>query len=144
MNKHKEGTTSNGELLHYSVGAIIEKDGKYLLIDRMKPPLGFAGLAGHIDDDDESPDEAIRREVTEESGLKITDSKLLFEEEILWGRCPSGASAHKWWLYKCEVRGEIYRNEEETKSIGWYTKEEIKNLNLEPVWKYWFEKLGII
>lgn len=142
MSKHKEGTTSDGKLLHYSVGAVIEKDGKYLLIDRVNPPFGFAGLAGHVDEG-ESPDTTITREVMEESGLKVSDNKLLFEEEILWNYC-SSASSHRWWLYECEVTGEITQNKEETKSIGWYTKEELKNLNLEPVWKYWFEKLGII
>ena len=35
-------------------------------------------------------------------------------------------------------------NEEEEKSLAWYNKEEIKNLNLEEVWRYWFEKLKII
>lgn len=143
MSKHKKGLTLKGELLHYSVGAVIEKDGKYLLIDRVKPPLGFAGVAGHVDEG-ESPDEAIIREVMEESGLKVSNIKLIFGKEVLLGSCASGASTHKWWVYECETRGEVIFNEKETKSIGWYSIEEIKNLNLEPVWKYWFEKLKII
>ena len=76
MIKFKEGTASNGELLHYSVGAVIKKDDKYLLIDRVSPPYGFAGLAGHVDEG-ESGDDTITREVTEESGLKILFYKLL-------------------------------------------------------------------
>ncbi len=146
MIKFKEGTASNGELLHYSVGAVIKKDDKYLLIDRVSPPYGFAGLAGHVDEG-ESGDDTITREVTEESGLKILFYKLLFEEEILWNYCRGvnrGATAHKWCLYECEVEGEVIQDKEETKSIGWYSIEEIKKLNLEPVWKYWFEKLKII
>ena len=128
MNKHKEGIASDGQLLHYSVGAIVKKNDKYLLIDRVNIPLGFAGLAGHIDDD-EPPEVAIKREVMEESGLSVSSCKILFEEEILWNYC-SSAKAHKWWLYECEVQGTIAQNKVETKSIGWYTKEEIKNLNL--------------
>ncbi len=31
-----------------SVGAIIEKDGKFLMIDRVNPPYGWAGVAGHV------------------------------------------------------------------------------------------------
>ena len=88
MSEHKEGKTSDGKLLHYSVGAVIEKDGKYLLVDRVKPPFGFAGLAGHVDEG-ESPDATIVREIMEESGLKVVNSKLLFEEEILWNYCSS-------------------------------------------------------
>ena len=76
----KKGIASNGQTLHYSVGAIIKKDGKYLLIDRVFPPFGLAGLAGHIDEG-ESPEQTIVREVEEESGLKVLKSKLLFEEE---------------------------------------------------------------
>lgn len=146
MIKHKEGTASNGELLHYSVGAVIKKDDKYLLIDRVSPPYGFAGLAGHVDEG-ESADETIVREVKEESGLKVLSYKLLFEKEILWNYCRGvnrGATAHKWRLYECEVGGEVIQGKEEAKSIGWYSVDEMKNLNLEPVWKYWFEKLGII
>ncbi|MFA5773082.1 MAG: NUDIX domain-containing protein [Candidatus Paceibacterota bacterium] len=146
MSNHKDGIASNGELLHYSVGAVIEKDGKYLLIDRVNPPFGFAGLAGHVDEG-ESEDDAITREVTEESGLKVLSYKLLFEEEILWNYCRGvsrGATAHKWRLYECEVEGEVIHNKEETKSIGWYSIDEIKKMNLEPVWEYWFEKLKII
>jgi 8-oxo-dGTP pyrophosphatase MutT (NUDIX family) len=143
MVEYKKGIASNGKLLHYSAGAVIKKDGKYLLIDRINPPFGFAGLAGHIDEE-ESPDETIVREVKEESGLKVKSFELLYEEEILFGVCREGAPAHKWWLYECEVEGEIIQDKVESKSIGWYTIDEIKSLNLEPVWKYWFEKLGII
>lgn len=142
MSKHKEGIASNGNILHYSVGAIIKQNGKYLLIDRVKPPLGFAGVAGHVDDG-ESPNEALIREVMEESGLKVQNFKLLFEEEILWNACGSGLS-HYWWLYECDTTRNIVWNEKETKSINWYTKEEIKSLTLEPVWEYWFKKLKII
>jgi ADP-ribose pyrophosphatase YjhB (NUDIX family) len=143
MAEYKTGTASNGKLLHYSAGAVIKKDDKYLLIDRVNPPYGFAGLAGHIDEG-ESADEAVVREIKEESGLKIISKRLIFEEEILWNYCKDGTQVHKWWLYECEVEGNVVQDKEESKSIGWYTTDEIKNLNLEPVWKYWFEKLGII
>ena len=51
MNKKDKliSKASNGQILHYSVGALIKKDGKYLLIDRVNPPFGLAGLAGHVD-----------------------------------------------------------------------------------------------
>ncbi len=136
------GVASNGKLLHYSVGAVIEHNGKYLLIDRKEIPLGFAGLAGHIDEGEEV-DNAIAREVEEESGLKVISKELLFEEEILWNYCEI-APAHKWRLYSCIVEGEVRQNTLETKSIGWYTSDEMQNMNLEPVWRYWFEKLEII
>lgn len=143
MTKPKEGTTRDGKQMHFSAGAIIEWDGKYLLIDRAIPPFGFAGVAGHVDEG-ENEHEAIVREVKEEGGFTVTDSKLLFEEELDWNWCSEGITSHYWYLFECRVSGDLRRSRRETKSAGWYSKEEIKKLKLEPVWEYWFKKLGII
>jgi NADH pyrophosphatase NudC (nudix superfamily) len=113
------------------------------LADRKIKPFGFAGLAGHIDEG-ETPEEALSREVFEESGLKVKSCSLLFEEEVDWNWCSVGVKSHYWYVYQCEVEGEVKHNPDELKSSGWYTVEEIKKLELEPVWKYWFEKLGIL
>ena len=126
--------------MHYSVGALIENDGKYLLIDRAKPPFGFAGVAGHIDTG-ENELEALMREVKEESGLEVKSYELLFEEELDWNECRHGVKVHYWRLFRCVVVGELVRNLQETKSIKWYSLEQIRNLPLEPVWKYWFDKI---
>lgn len=139
----KLGLSKEGKEMHYSVGALIEKNGKYLLIDRAKPPFGFAGLAGHIDQE-ETEVEALAREVEEESGLKVEECKLLFEEELGWNTCSKGITSHYWYLFECEVSGEVKRDSTEEKSIGWYSKEQIAKLKLEPVWEYWFRKLRII
>lgn len=129
--------------MHYSVGALIKQGGKYLLIDRVKPPLGFAGLAGHVDED-ETPEQALKREVEEESALKVEKYKLLFEEELDWNWCSKNMNVHYWYLYDCEVSGAMKQNFAETKSIGWYTRNDIRQLKLEPVWEYWFKKLNIL
>ena len=143
MPKPKVVRKENGDALHFSAGALIEKDGKYLLIDRVHPPQGFAGLAGHIDEG-ESPEETIVREVKEESGLTIVSKKLLLEGEFAQGECCSrGVKPHYWYLFQCEVTGDIQENEEEVKSIRWYALEEVKQLNLEPVWEHWFKKLNL-
>lgn len=140
---YKQGKSKNGKLMHYSVGALIKKDDKYLLIDRVKPPLGFAGLAGHIDENEDKI-QALRREVKEESSLKIDSYKIFFEEELDWNQCSRGVGIHYWYLFECNVSGEIKQNNIETKSIGWYSADEIKKLKLEPVWEYWFKKLKIL
>ncbi len=143
----KLGKSKHGKPMHYSVGALIEKDGKYLLIDRNVPPLGFAGPAGHVDEG-ETAEQALAREVEEESGLKIEKCKLIAEEELDWNWCVKGIGVHYWYLFSCEASGELKRGHRETKSAGWYSIEEIKKLKsekrLEPVWQYWFEKLGLI
>lgn len=135
--------SSNGEAMHFSVGAVIEKNGKYLLVDRVDPPHGHAGLAGHVDENEE-PLVALKREVNEESGLNVSSCKLLFEEEVPGNFCKRGIKTHYWYLYECSVSGVVTQNTRETKSIGWYTPGEIKDLELEPVWRYWLEKLKVI
>lgn len=133
----------NGALQHFSVGAIIEREGKYLLIDRVNIPLGFAAPAGHIDEG-ETPEEALVREVKEEVNLDVKNCTLLTEELVLDNLCTRGVKAHYWYVFSCETTGEPVRDEEEAKSMGWYTPEEMEALTLEPVWEYWFKKLKII
>ncbi|MBT5022466.1 NUDIX domain-containing protein [Candidatus Woesearchaeota archaeon] len=135
--------TDSGEDMHFSVGAIIKRDGKYLLMDRMKPPYGFAGIAGHIDEG-EQPQEALIREVKEESNLNVLTYKKLIEEIDSGEPCSKGVGIHYWYLFECETTGEPKAKPDEVKSLGWYSKEEIKNLNLETVWKKWLKRLGII
>lgn len=129
--------------MHYTVGAIIKKNGKYLMIERAFFPLGFAGIAGHVDYG-ENAEHAIVREVREESGLKVTKHRLVLEEEIVGNRCIMGISVHRWYVFDCEVGGRIKRNFFEDKSIGWYSASEIKKLKLEPVWKRTLKELKII
>lgn len=143
MGTPKAGISSDGREMHYSVGAVIELGGRYLLIDRVKPPLGFAGIAGHVDAG-EDVTEALRREVREESGLEVEKYEPLFEEEVGWNVCSRGVPVHYWYLFRCGVSGDVRHNILEAKSIGWYSVEDIRSLKLEPVWEYWFKKLGIL
>lgn len=144
----KKGKSSTNKNMHYSVGAVIEKNNKYLLIDRAIYPYGFAGIAGHIENEDKTPLQAIKREIKEESGYNAKNCILLFQEEIQNNPCSRGVNIHYWYLYKCGITGKIKQNKKETKSIGWYTKQQISKLykqkKLEPVWEYWFNKLGFI
>ncbi len=141
--KFKLGKSSDGREMHYSVGVIIEYNGKYLMLDRKNPPPGFACPAGHVDEGEEPKTTAIR-EVFEETGIKLKDIEFVCEEEIPWNYCRS-ATVHYWYLYKTNILSEDFIfNEKEEKSLAWYSKEEIKKLNLEPVWKYWFKKNKII
>lgn len=143
MAKPKIKHTADGEIWHYSVGAVIADKGEYLLIDRKTPPLGFAGIAGHIDEG-ETPEQAIVREIREESGLEVKTAKLIGEEDLDWNWCNKGINHHHWYLFECEIVGKIDRNTTETKSIDWYSKTQIEKLKLEPAWQYWFKKIGVI
>ena len=142
ISEKKLGKSSNGKDMHYSVGAIIKKGDKYLLIDRAIPPYGLACPAGHVDEGEEK-EEALIREIKEETGLKIESLKLVAEEELDWNWCSKGITVHYWYVFDCRVNGVIRKNGE-SKSINWYSKEEIMELKLEPSWEYWLKKLKVI
>lgn len=61
-----------------SIDAVIIKDGKVLLIQRgVEPNKGFWGTPGGHVDWDESVEDAVRREVKEETNLDVTSMKLV-------------------------------------------------------------------
>ena len=148
--KPKLGKTEKGEDLHYSVGAIIKKkidgDERYLLIERQKIPLGFACVAGHIDEGEDS-EQALKREVKEECGLDVEKSELVLEDLHDQGVCSYGVGNHYWYVYNVDFYGSLNVGEREAKSFGWYSLAEIQKMaeedKLEPAWKNIFQELKL-
>lgn len=129
--------------MHRSVGAIIRKNEKILMLDRVNPPFGWACPCGHAEEGG-SPEDAIDREVLEETGLKIKDFKLVAHEFIPWNECKQGVKGHDFFIYEIfDWEGDIKSNYE-SKKIGWFNAEEIKDMKLEKTWRYFIEKLDII
>jgi len=149
---------------HTSVGMIVWKEDKLLLIERKKFPFGFAIPAGHVDEN-KSYEEAAIRELKEEVGLDAGDLELAIEgrKENVCRR--EGGTWHFWKIYKINTTGELKPSSEETKRAGMYSKEEIQKLGertkkylnkeitdeewegspgLEPVMYNWFQELNII
>jgi len=141
--KLKAGKSKDGKIMHYSVGAVIRKGGKILMIDRVKFPFGWACIAGHVNEGEDSIS-ALKREVKEETGFEIEDYNLLAEEEIDLEECSRGIEVHNWHVFECEVEGYLKIDPNESKFFGWFSKEEIEKLKLEKVWAYWLKKLKII
>ncbi len=89
------------------VGALIFEGAEILLVERAKEPLkGYWSLPGGIVETGEKLEDAIRREVREETGLEI-DSLAMFEifERIMPGA--DGKAEYHYVLidYLCRVAG---------------------------------------
>ncbi len=147
-----------------SVGMLIWKNDKLLLIERKMFPFGFAPPAGHVDDKG-SFENAAKEEVQEEVGLNPINIKLIAEGRKDNKCRRKGGDYHYWKIYEVEAKGELNPSEDETKQAGWYTKGQIKELSektikyvsgkinekdweanpgIEPVWYEWFKELEII
>jgi len=149
---------------HKSVGMLIKKGGKILLIERKRPIFVFAPPAGHVDNKG-SFENAAKEEVEEEVGLTPKKIKLIIEgkkdnpcrrKDGIW---------HYWKIYQVEAEGQIRPSEEEAKQADWFSNNQINSLakrtqkylagkiseeewqkspGLEPVWLEWFKELKII
>lgn len=134
-----------------SVGGICEENGKILMIYRRYEPYGWACPAGHVEEG-EIVEHALIKEFDEEVGLKVVETELLLKEHVSWNNCyRSEGGGHSWWVFKAFCLGEVKVGEEETRvdpktgrSWGWFSRKELYHLELEPVWRRWFEELGYI
>lgn len=147
-----------------SVGMIIRKNNDILLIERRKPPFGFAPPAGHVDDKG-SFENAAREEVQEEVGLMPKSIRLIAEGRKENPCRRESGTWHYWKIYQVEADGKIKRSEDETKQAGWFSTDQIKFLaqrtegylsgkipegewrqspGIEPVWYQWMKELKII
>lgn len=141
------------------------KDDKLLLIERRKPPFGFAPPAGHVDGRP-SYESAARAELREEVGLEALDLALVADgRKNNPCRRPKG-TWHHWKIYKVSsFAGSLSPSPSETKRSVWCDRNELLHLalrtrqylkgnldedrwqaspGLEPVWYDWFTELGIL
>ena len=99
-------------------GAAIVKDGRILLVKRMRPPeAGSWSLPGGKIDPDELYEAAIRREVEEELGIRLAAARLLCVVNLI------GEGQH--WVSPVVIAGAFDgepRNMEPDKheAIGWF------------------------
>ena len=157
-------SSQNGrqECDHTSVGMLVWRVGRLLLIERRRPPYGYAPPAGHVDDR-QSFEAAARAELEEEVGLRAESLKLLVE-----GRKDNpcrrvNGTWHYWRIYLAEASGDVKPSQTETKRFLWcsvscltalktrtdqYLAGEIDEATwvrapgLEPVWREWLSHLN--
>lgn len=142
---------------HTSVGLIVIKNGRLLLIERKQPPYGFAPPAGHVDDhgaglkEAEAFAAAAQAELTEETGLEATALTLLYEGKKHFACRRDGGDWHYWRVYRAEVVGETQFSTKETKSYRWVNREDLSHIltkestiQLDPVWYELFADIHIL
>ncbi|MEK7520834.1 MAG: NUDIX hydrolase [Patescibacteria group bacterium] len=129
-----------------SVGMIVKnKDGEIALLDRRKEVLGWACPAGHIDSE-EGAEVWRDRELAEETGIAVRGEMALVLHADINNACKRGFDEHEWFIYAAEAESDRLelKEPENHKGIGWFKPEEIRHLELEPVWRAILERAGVI
>ena len=152
-----------------TVGVLIERDGRWLMIWRANFPPGVAPVAGHVYDEHASYEDAARAEVAEETGLHV---EALSHTGILgWqpNRCRRAPGTlgigHVWLIYLATVSGQVKPSEREAQTARWLSQPEIQVLaertvryarnevtgeefaldpGIEPVWVSFLVTLGLV
>lgn len=134
-----------------SVGLILWNErGQILMLERLKNPIGLAGVAGHVDifnSKKESYEETATREWREETGAILKNMKLVYEDYIFSNDVHGG---HFWKIFEVlKYQGEP-RLMEPTKHgfVRWMSPQEIQRWQrggkpTDPAWfKYIFPALA--
>ncbi len=149
---------------HKSVGMLVWQSNYLLLIERKKPPFGFAPPAGHVDKKG-SFAQAAREELLEEVGLNATRLSLICQG-LKENHCRrKDGTWHYWQIYEVQTTGQVKACPKETKQAGFHARESLQLLakktekylrkdtseeewkdspGLEPVWYEWLKLLSII
>ena len=109
----------------------IEKDGSYLMMHRTKKEQDenagkWIGIGGHMKED-ETPEECVRREIREETGLTVEDLKL---RGILTFILPAWGNELT-FLYTASTKEEVSRECSEG-ILKWIPVDEVMGL---PLWE---------
>jgi ADP-ribose pyrophosphatase YjhB (NUDIX family) len=123
-----------------SVGEIIERGGKFAIVERGNYPEAYACPAGHVDGDADW-NEGVKRECREEVGLDILEDVLVFEEEIDNPCKREGGSHHFWRVYRASSFGGELKAGDDAKKASWKTLEELRILAART--EYFMAKFGI-
>ena len=112
------------------------------MLDRVNFPFGWACPAGHVEEN-ETPEEAMIREVKEEVNIDAKKYNLILHEFIADNVCKRGAKGHDFFVYEITDWDGEMKNNTESKDVKWMEEDDVKNVELEAVWKYFIEKLNL-
>lgn len=113
------GTPTAGSTPLHSVsvaGAVVREDGRFLTIKRADN--GKWELPGGVLELDESPEDGVRREVYEETGVRV-------EVDQLSGLYKNMARGIVALVFRCKPSGGIERTSDESTAVAWLTADEV-------------------
>jgi 8-oxo-dGTP pyrophosphatase MutT (NUDIX family) len=147
-------------------GVIIWHGNDLALQERLTGAKGIAPSAGHLEET-EDPEEAVRREASEETGLTLLHCALMATGRR-FDKCKRfGSDYHDWFVFEGHARNreDLRLNPDESVSIAWYQPFQVLELasrteeflqqrvsqadweqrpGLEVVWYWWFQHLGVL
>lgn len=95
-----------------SVGAVVlNKNNEILLLDHVLRPASGWGIPGGFIGFDEQPDEAVKREIFEETGLEIEDVRICIVRTI---------EHHVEMIFIARGNGEAMVKSREIHRLGWF------------------------
>lgn len=111
-----------------SVGMLILRDERLLLIRRARVPYGWAPPAGHVDLGEDWA-RAATRELFEKTGLAANSLRLM-HTQTYQNKCRRpGGDHHRWKVYQVDCpRGAPVRSPTETQDLKWVTRAELREL----------------
>ena len=113
------GTPTAGSTPQHSVsvaGAVVREDGRFLTIQRADN--GRWELPGGVLELDESPEDGVRREVFEETGIRV-------EVDQLTGLYKNMARGIVALVFRCKPSGGVERTSDESTAVAWLTPNEV-------------------
>lgn len=111
--------------------AILERDGKYLLVLRRNPPSAdMYAFPGGRAEEGETPDETALREFQEETGIAARNPEL-FSVYDLKTHAPDGSVTSHFFLSVFTVEADadaVAEAADDAADLGWYSVEEIRRM----------------
>ena len=111
--------------------AILERDGKYLLVLRRNPPSAdMYAFPGGRAEEGETPDETALREFQEETGIAARNPQL-FSVYDLKTHAPDGSVTSHFFLSVFTVEADadaVAEAADDAADLGWYSLDEIRRM----------------